>query len=196
MIALSDARKITGRNTETGKHELNILESKNLALNPYSFIGIINYLLILDMIGEIFRINTIAINKNKTSNIYKALKQFASSMDDKDIDTIIALRNSLAHNYGLINIPINKKEIPAKQHKFTISNSETSVLIEYPSTGIWRGDFLDKSENSSTIISYKGVVDLVEHVYFTLKSECEKGSLVLALKKDIQELKARFTIII
>jgi len=73
IIALTDARKITGRNIDTGNPKLNILESNNTFLNPNSFIGIINYLLILDMIGKIFKKKEITFGrKDKNKKIKKA----------------------------------------------------------------------------------------------------------------------------
>ena len=192
IIALTDARRITGRNINTGEHELNILEAQNTFFNPYSFIGAINYLLILDMIGEIFGTTSKTINKRKITNTYKALKYF-SSVSDQDIDTIIALRNSLAHNYGLINIP-SAKEINTKQHKFTLDNSDTTNLILYPVSGVWNGDFNDKSQDTSTKISYERLIDLIEAVYLEMKAEQVKGNLFLSLLGGIDELKARFTI--
>lgn len=192
VIALTDARLITGRNIDTGQYELNILTNGKNFLNPHSFIGIINYLLILDMMGEIFE--TPNFKTDKTSNIYKSLEQFSSLRGrDNDIDTIIALRNSLAHNYGLINIPKNQKDYSTKLHKFTIDNSENAELIKYPSPNtVWNCDFLDKSEYSSTKIGYRKVIDLIESVYGYIKNGFEDGSVILSLKDE--ELKARFTI--
>ncbi len=191
MIALSDARKITGRDVNNGEYKFNILGSNDIFLIPHSFIGIINYLLILDMIGEIFKLPTFL---SKSNNIYNSLKQF-SCLEDRDIDVVIALRNSLAHNYGLINIPYDKKEYRTKLHKFTLDNQQTSPLIEYPnSEKRWSGNFNDKSENSSTIIGYIKLCDLVETVYYNVKENALKGLLILALKQDIIELKSRFTI--
>ena len=46
--ALKDARKLTARDSETGKPNNDLLENKGSFLEPNSFIGIINYLLILD----------------------------------------------------------------------------------------------------------------------------------------------------
>lgn len=194
MIALDDARKITGRNIQSGIKGMNILKGKGTFLNPHSFIGIINYLLILDMTGKVFKTTRIItdFNHNKDNNIYKALKQFSFNLNDKDIDTIIALRNCLAHNYGLINIS-SHKEIATKQHKFILTHKETVKLIEYP-LGVWMGDFSDKSGSSGTKISHEKLIDLVESVYENIRNEFDNGSLLLNLDGGVEELKARFTI--
>ena len=191
MIALQDARKITGRDIKNGIVNNDILENENSFLNPYSFIGVVNYLLILELIGEIFKLKT--FTTKKTNKIYKALKQFSPSLNDKDINTIIALRNSLAHNYGLINIPLDSNENETKLHKFTLLNTINSDLIKY-STKKWLLDFIDKSDESSTQISVIKLQDLIESIYKNLILEIDKDSVELDLKKGVDELKARFTI--
>lgn len=191
-IAINDARKLTGRNIASGDIELNILTNRNDFLSPDSFICIINYLLILDLIGEVFNVKGFTTKKN--NNIYKALKQFSSSTPEKDIDTIIALRNSLAHNYGLINVPRNERENSAKRHKFILLHSENSFLIKYPTTN-WNGNFEDKSEDTSTQISTINLINLIEQIYKNLVKESENNRIELNLSGGIEELKSRFTII-
>jgi hypothetical protein len=191
MIALQDARKITGRDIINGNINNDILENGQSFLNPYSFIGVVNYLLILELIGEIFRLKKFTTNKK--TNIYKTLKQFSTSLNDKDIDTIIALRNSLAHNYGLINIPYYKKEYSTKLHKFTLVNDNTTDLIKYPIQK-WNLDYSDKSDDTSTQISVIKLQDLIESVYKNLIIEIENDTVELALDEKTNELKARFTI--
>lgn len=197
MLALQDARKIAGRNILNGQITNDILENDQSFMNPYSFVGVVNYLLILELIGEIFRLKT--FSTNKSNKIYKALKQFSASdmtmtsLNERDIDTIIALRNSLAHNYGLINIP-SEKEKKTKLHKFILLNNDNSELIKYPMQ-IWNEDFADKSEETSTQISVIKLQDLVERVFLNLTTEIENDTVDLALEKGLDELKARFTIL-
>lgn len=193
LIALTDARKLTGRNLETGHDEFNILQNRQSFLNPYSFIGIINYLLFLEMIGEIFKLKS--FQTKKTNNIYKSLKQFDNSITERDIYTIIALRNSIAHNYALVNIPRNQKENSLKRHKFTIDNSDSCTsIIQYPKSN-WNGDFCDKSVDSSTIVSSIQLINHIELVYQNLVRGINDDSIELSLSKGVEELKARFTII-
>lgn len=190
IIALSDARRLTGRNIDSGLYEQNILNAENTFHNPYSFIGLINYLLILDMIGEIVKLKNFPTTKK--ANIFKSLSQF-SRIEKKDIDTVIALRNSLAHNYGLINIPHDEKEYPTKRHKFTIDNRVEAPLIAYPIKS-WSGDFTDKSDDTSTSIGYFKMCELVESVYKNVEENSKADLIELVLGKDIDELKSRFTI--
>lgn len=190
-IAINDARKLTGRNILSGDNELNILISTHDIFNPNSFIALINYLLILDLIGEVFGLKGFTTKKN--NNIYKALKQFAPTISEKDIETIIALRNSLAHNYGLVNIPKSETENSTKRHKFILLHFESSFLIKYPTT-IWNGDFKEKSEDKSTQISTTKLIELIEQSYKNLVKASEDNEIELKLSGGIEELKSRFTI--
>ena len=180
--ALKDARKLTARDSETGKPNNDLLENKGSFLEPNSFIGIINYLLILDMIGEIFT------NAGNTKKITMTLERYAS-LSQKDRDTIAALRNSLAHNYGLVNISTNGKQA----QKFQLIDSNDANFIEHPSR-MWMG-YSDKSEDSRTKVCLGKLIDLVESVYKNLKEEVEADPFKnFALKGGIEELKSRFTI--
>ncbi len=205
MIALTDARKLAGRDIASGEIKNNLLISAgcDVALTPYSLIGLINYLLVLEMIGEIFKTSRPidGFNQPKDNKIYKALKQFSPlPLCDKDIYVIISLRNSLAHNYGLINIPKCKKEKEeiedlTKLHKFTLNNLDTAELIVYPELKLKRDEiFSNKSNDTSTIIGYIKMVELIESVYEKLKAELIEGNVELALKDGLDELKARFTL--
>lgn len=189
-IALRDTRKLTGRNLNTGQVETNILERSDSFLDPNSFIGIINYLLILDLIGEVFKKKEFHSCKN---NIYRAIKQFGKAgITDKEIDTIIALRNSLAHNYGLINVP-KPKERETKLHKFILSNEESSFLIKFP-TSPWDGNFSNKDETCLTEVSISNLFEFIESIHKNLIQEIKSNNVELRLLSGIDELNSRFTI--
>ena len=106
----------------------------------------------------------------------------------------------MAHNYGLINIPKCKKEKEeiedlTKLHKFTLNNLDTAELIVYPVLKLKRDEiFSNKSNDTSTIIGYIKMVELIESVYEKLKAELIEGNVELALKDGLDELKARFTL--
>jgi hypothetical protein len=189
MLALTDARNLSMYNAKKGDIELEFFENRNSFINPFSLINVINYLLILDMIGEIF-----TSNSNKTRKIFNSLKRF-SNLIEKDIHVIIALRNSLAHNYGLINIPTHEKYNLDQRHKFMLISNRSNNLIDYP-TVPWTGEYNDRSDYSYTRIGLVNLFELVEEVYSNLKTEVQNDPLsILSLKQGVKELKARFTII-
>jgi hypothetical protein len=191
FIALTDARKITGRNLMSGKLENNFLCNDQVALDPYSFIGLINYLLILDMLGNIF-----CEKKKNSVALIEILKKYRTikgkKLNDSEISTIYALRNSLAHNYSLINIPKDKKY---ESQKFTIINNvlKDDLGIILPKK-IWKS-FSDKADESSTTIYYQNVCEIVEDILIQILKDVESGQLNNQLSYGIDELKARFTIL-
>jgi len=189
-IALKDARMISGRDFETGQVKNDFLQTENSFLSPYSFIGVINHLLILEIIGEIYKLKSFRTKKN--NKIYSALAQF-SDLNENDIDVIISLRNCLAHNYGLANIPYDSKEFNTKRHIFILSNTNHSKLIQYPKI-IWDGDFKKKNSDMYTTISVLKLFDLIEIVYSDVILNIENGNMKVGLTGGINELKTRFTI--
>jgi len=191
VLAIRDARSISGRDPESGENGLDILTNEKSFLSPNSFIGLINYLLILEMIGKIFKIkNGSKIKKN--NSIYKALHQFYN-LDEKDINTIIALRNSLAHNYSLVNIPYNEIENNDKRHKFILCYSSNVNIIEYP-TKPWDGQFSNKLDSSSTKIGIILLIELIEEIIRKVKYLYKNNLIELDLDNGIDELKTCFTI--
>jgi hypothetical protein len=143
------------------------------------------------MIGAIFIIK--GFRTTKTTNIYFALKQYGGNISDKEINTIIALRNSMAHNYGLINIP-RPSERETKLHKFILLNGENNCLINFPYT-TWNGDFSNKEEANSTTISISKLIELIEKTHKELIRQIKADNIVLRLSKGKEELNSRFTIL-
>lgn len=189
-IALRNARLIAGRDPVSGINEYyDILENTYGNLPPSSFIGLVNYLIILDMVGSIFCTHEI---KASGSAINKALVYY-TDLNEKDRYTIDALRNALVHSYSLINIPPNKNHFENSRHKFTLDPFSNIPLITYPKTP-WDGSFNDKSEDSSTTIQVTKLIDLIEAVVTSVKERItffESEDLCI----DIDELKAKYTII-
>jgi len=187
-LALKDARMISGRNLKTGKIENKFLYRDDSFLPPNSFIAVINYLLILDMIGEIFVTSPL---NNRTNSIYRALKSF-SNITDNEIDVVIALRNSLAHNYSLANIPKHKKLINKQQHIFTLNYDPNIALVQFPKK-VWNGN-LSNRDKYMTQVGVQQLSNVVERVYFNLGKMARKNLLSIFLKNGVKELKYRFTI--
>lgn len=185
-IAINDARLITGRNQSNGKREFKILSTEHSFLSPYSFIGIINYLLILDLIGTAFKIKN--FTTTKSNNIYKCLKQL-SSLNDKEINVIIALRNSLAHNYSLVNIPHDVKQ-KDRYHHFSLINDYSDNLVSNDNQ--WEGNYSVKNTKNETQIGIENLYDEVEKVILNLKHRAKENSV--SLNMELEEFKMKFTI--
>ncbi len=186
-VALSDARKITGRIESTGEKAFDILRNRNNFLNPYSLIGLINYLLILDLVGTSFKLKGQPVIG--TNNIYNALIQF-SKHTEEEINIIIALRNSLAHNYSLVNIPFSKKEASKKLFHFELINSYTPNLFE--SNEKWTGVASEKSTINSLKVGVDNLIDAIELVYTNLRMEAKNHNLELRI--NTEDFIQRFTL--
>jgi len=166
----------------------NTHEIKKL-LNQFSdipFLSLIGYLILLDLIGEVFT--------DAGNNITNAIDYFGSNELKQYKWEVNALRNSLAHNYGLINIPERKAHDVNSLHKFILSkrrNKDIFVRI----TNWTREDWNDKSETTSTRVYVDSLIEEIKKLHENLKKEVIKGNNKLYLSGGIEELKSRFTII-
>lgn len=183
-IALRGSRKLSGRNLDTGKlitenEKLDKLIEEMQEGRYYSslFIGLTNYLILLDLFGILF-------TKNKKSKvptkdgIMNALNNFTDLETNKK-KAIKGLRNSLAHNFSLAN----------KNYNYSLSY-EYHTMIEI-------------IENKSTIESkgkHKILVNinevelctLIENIYSKIISLHLIGEIQLTMSEN--EIKNRFTI--
>lgn len=191
VLVLKGARKLTGRNIESGiyeKNELNEFDLSNGLYHSLQFTGLINYLILLEQLGSIFKIKN---NPTTSENgIFNALNEFSSLNNDSKIKSLIALRNSLVHKFSLATEKKpNKKEL---QHKFALSLERNSKIVQIPNTQ-WNGDFADKCDSSTTTIHLIDFAELAESVFLNINSQLEKGNLESRIV-DV-ELAARYTII-
>ena len=186
-MALHHARLITGRDIETGESKHYLLKNRKYEyLKPYSPIGILNYLIVLELIGKIFMGNK--TNDEKTG-IPAALSQF-SELNEEERFTIDAFRNGLAHGYSLVNIPRNKSNNKNSRHKFVYALFGNDIpLIEYPENP-WNGEFNEQDEHSNTRINVGKLFNLIEDIISKVHSGIENNEI--KLKIEMPELKSRY----
>ena len=184
--ALKDARKMTGRNTETGAKD-----GTNQFGHLGSWLGAIGYLSLLDQIGGCFRNVKRPLTEKNKSGIIKALKNF-SDLDNNQINAIYSLRNSFAHDYSLQNI--DKKEREGLTHHFEVNNSPTEPLIILP-TEPWKGVLDSKSNINVTKINLQALGDEVEKVVKNLIQLNSNGQIEIILEKGKDELIARYSFV-
>ena len=177
MVALQNARILSRRDKEGNFLSIEVAEKLDELIDFNSFIGLVNYLIILDMIGVVFT-NTVEVGKR----IDEVLQEFGNINCEKDRQAICSLRNCLAHNYGLVD---NKKNI-----KFILDNS-CDVIVKHPVKD-WNGSYNTEDESTSTIINPQKLIDKIEAVYEEVKKRVLEGSLTTDFTKN--ELKSRFTI--
>lgn len=181
--ALKDARKMTGRNINTGEKD-----SSNTFGHLGSWLGTMGYIIILDQIGKCYKPK----DKDKIESqpaIIKALRYF-SSLDDPEIDALYALRNAFFHDYSLWN-----KDNPKNIHRFLVDNHPFNKIIILPKDK-WDGKLETRNECNSTYINLQAVGDLVEKIYKILLALNNEDKLEVELEGKESELLARYIIAI
>ena len=191
IFLLKSGRKLSGRDLSTGAYIGSEFNDQNFIDGTYysfQFSGLISYLILLEQIGSIFKpTHEPAI---KETSIYKALK-YLSNIDPTKINSIVALRNSMAHKFGLAT---EKKPHKMSPEKFTLS-IERNVKIVQPPTVSWDGVFSNKSEDNNTLVYIHDLIDLIEGVFQKLLTEHKNGNIQVVLEDGLEELKARYTTI-
>jgi hypothetical protein len=169
-----------------------------------SFLSLIGYLISLDLIGTVFaEPKTKPKTKPKTETktnitnaIINAIETFGSPELKECKYAVNALRNSLAHNYGLVNTPYKLENDKESLHKFTLSEEENNDGNIFDRKQEWeRGNWKDKNENSSTVVNVRKLIKEIENLIENLQEKAKNGKLPIYLDGNINELYARFTII-
>jgi len=176
---LKGARKLAGRDIITGEYkgiEFNEQNFIDETYNSFLFTSLLHYLILLEQIGIIF----VESKGERKNGILLALDNFSQLTEEKK-KAIKALRNSLAHNFGLT----------AKGYKFVLCQERNSEIVQ-PASRTWNGDFLDKSEESDTIIYLNDLIEMIEGIYSELRNKIESNEITSQLSEN--EIKSRFTI--
>ncbi|MCW0483450.1 hypothetical protein [Gaoshiqia sediminis] len=189
VLLLKAARKLTGRNIETGIYEMNEINEEDIVnglYHSFQYVGLINYLILLEQLGSIFSPKQETICSS--NGIFCALTDFSELEDELKVGAIVALRHSLTHKFGLATE--KKKDRKKLQHKYILSIDRNSKIVEIPSNP-WDGNYSDKSDGTSTTIFIKDLEELVENIYQTIKTMLDKNELIV--KIDLDELYSRYT---
>lgn len=140
-----------------------------------SWLGAVGYLALLDQIGGA----VISLRPHRTSSggsgVERAIAQFTNVTDDEAI-CLYALRNSLAHNFSLVNIPpdhmgrVRRRKLT---RLFTLTRA-ASKLIEWPTS-----DWNPRRPNSggATTVDVQLLGDLVEQAVHELRHIYTAGAL-------------------
>ena len=192
ILLLRSSRKLFGCDLKTGiynKNELNEENYENETYQSFQFTGLINYLILLEQFGSIFKPKNQLKIKEK-NGIFCSLKYYSSLSIDQ-IETIRSLRNSLAHKFGLAT---EKKQNKKPPRKFIISIEHNPEIVKLPKID-WAGVFTDKSQQSSTTIHIINLITLIESIYQQMVTDNNSNNLALILEDGIPELETRYTII-
>lgn len=151
------------------------------------FTALFLYLNILEQIGLLFCKDTLKKNGTK-----KALEKFDSQINSEERTAIINLRNSLAHNFGLVNYDPKTKKTT---HKYTIDMANKSEKVIKLPRQTWDGNYADKSEETSCIVNAFALIKLVHQIINEAITQYNNNTLSFAIE-DLEEIKAKFTIIV
>jgi hypothetical protein len=167
-IAIRIARDLSGRDIETGeitpkdylKREKDI-QKKTLA--GKRFLALASYLIIIDLIGSVFKDST---KEEKKDEFMHALEHFAK-LEDKQRKSLKSLRNSLAHTFSLGN----ESEIFIVDYEKKSDKVIIPRIIDYSNN---KKDNIKnrektKTEENYTIAYFVSICQLVEDMYEKLK---------------------------
>lgn len=207
--AYRTARLLSGRDMRTGA-----LDEQSMGLvpalwtdedSPYflgknSFVGVLNYLIILEMIGSILKKKN--TSQPRGNGIVKALKVFSNCPElvtserknrTRKIRAISQLRNGLAYNYGLA-VPASGRATN-ESFKFALSYTmgAQDPIVILPANKWRKGDFSDKFDSSNTTINCQRIGTLVEDVLTNIIALLEEDSLKLRI--SMAKLKSMYTLL-
>lgn len=134
----------------------------------------------------------------KGNGIKRAIKTFISNkLDDNEIRAISNLRNSLAHSFGLVNMPKNANSYKPTKYSIVLSLEEKkdTKILRLPIIP-WTGNWKCKNEEDTSCIIYAyPLIRFIMSIINTVKDRYRSGQLEFALE-DIEEIRTRFTILI
>lgn len=153
------------------------------------FVALLLYLISLEQLGEIF---CKAEDGSDTNGIAKILYKHCCCLNERQIDAIKNLRHSLAHNFGLVSVPISEKYDSFK-YTLVFDNYTKDKIVELPKKMWERKAWDDKSEETSTKIYPINLIKLVECVIRRVLLGVTSSETQLNL--DIDEIKTKYTIL-
>lgn len=185
ILAIRGARELGNRNVENGAldevYDTDTLNKQiaNRTFLSNKFLAITNYLIIIDLIGNIFYHKNGSENTNDTFK--NALNNF-TELDSKTINSLKNLRNSLAHQFSLGN----DTEI------FVLDYSTSSDQIIESAEEIYHIGKRKQEKNNKnfTTAYYWNICELVERIFSKLLELHGRNELsILSKYKDGNNVK-------
>jgi hypothetical protein len=146
--ALHEARQATGRNGETGE-----IEPGTAALGG-SWLGAAGYLMLLDQVGSAARPGA------PGPPVVRALRYFAPRVGEPEREALYALRCSLVHGFGLVNVGG-----PGRTHHFMLAGAEQAGPVVRLPPQPWDGRVEHCRRLNATWVDLRSLGDLAEDVF-------------------------------
>ena len=173
---LKEARKATGRATDTGE--------KIDGQEHDSLIGAIAYMSLLEQISSCFKPKNTPELPGKS--ILKALAYF-SQLPDPERQALYALRCAFSHDYSLYN-----QGKPTRTHYFNMVTGDGLPVVSMPKAP-WTGNPKRKSNDNATIVCLTAFGDLVEDICIKLINLSVNDQLEVILPGGSDELLDRYS---
>ena len=177
---LEDCRGATNRDIKTGRR---------LGSGEHdSWVGALGYFALLDQIGNCFSLVAHRAGRPNGENaIVSALCTF-SSLGDKEISALYALRCAFAHDFSLFNKhPAN----PDLTHCFHLFPEPEGALVTLPKIP-WNGEFANRPQECWTAVGLTLLGDLVEDICVRLWQLHKEHKLKIKLAGGADELNHRY----
>jgi hypothetical protein len=185
--ALSDARWCTDRDVQTAVK----LIGQDKHHDRWS--GALVYLSLLDQIGEVLELKDatpspyVFYKNGKPNTFLKALDLFFDR-DEARNKALYALRNSFAHDFGLVNI--NKTDLLLNRH-FVVVGGFIEPLVTLPKIN-WGGLSDARTHENATRVNLQLLGDAIEGIYINLVDLNKRDELRLCLPEGMNELNAKY----
>ncbi len=177
--AIRDARYVTGRDEITGK----VTDEQR----TQRWLGAAGYLSLLDQLGSAVVPVGRATPKYAGQRFALAARTFGGITGDEK-DALWALRNSLVHDFSLINIPANKKGPTLRA--FSLTAVEHEWMVRHPSTR-WNGRF-PVASRSKTKVNVRELAERIEEAVANARKMHGNGELEAAVPR--REFESRYFI--
>ena len=156
------------------------------------FSALLSYFICLEQIGTLFYTEK-RMKDGESNGIINAIILFSSDTLTKEKRIALKnLRNSLGHAYGLVNLDKSRNSCT---HKYILDfkNESENVIVVPNKKNKWDGNFLNKKEESSTVVYVFPLIRFIEKIISNVIDEYNKGTLRFIF---YEEIKSRFTIAI
>ena len=164
-----DAHRVTGRNDDG-----DVVDEEHLG----TWLGAMGYLALIDQLGKVLRWSDRNVGP-WTSPFEQILEQHGKSR--AEAAALYALRNAMAHNYGLANRNANRPEC---QHYFQLRVLGGETLVKLPSSA-WDGTPDGVSAESTTVVSLQAIGNLGEELLLGLQETYLRDPSSLSLQPAV-----------
>jgi hypothetical protein len=189
VAVLREARKLAGRDLDDGTLLTNVLDEDRA-----EWAALLMYLILLEQLGEVLRRKGTRAPRHDENTLMRALQLWAPTVKKTHAGALRALRNALAHDFGLTARDRSRKRQKRHHRKFVLGT--TGVLVTLPNHR-WNGEYgakddknigMTKNRGGAVRVNVRALGDLVEGVVETVRAN--EGDLRLNLHPD--EVKVRF----